>query len=448
MELVGSTIVHERAPADLQSPLRKVLIVSPYFPPSSLAGVHRARHLAKHLPGAGWTPVVVCVDEAHHEERLDQDLATLVPSVTKVIKVGALSPRIARRVGLGDISLRAWRPLRDRVFELLNSQTFDAVLITGSPYYPMLLASAITKKFGVPVVLDFQDPWVSAWGATLSKFSKGGVSHSLATILEPNALRGAQYVTSVSETQNAELAARYPWLDRTRMAAIPIGGDPADFDMLRRMGADESNTDIESGCINISYVGTFLPRSHSLIRAIFRAFARLRSIDAQLTKKIRLNFVGTSNQPNHENAYRILPIAEAEGVAEAVREIPERLPYLRALGVLARSDGLLLIGSDEPHYTASKIYPCLMSGRPYLSLFHRASGSHTVLRSSGGGITLAFETADQLAALEPEIADGLRKLAMEPERLGRADPAAYAPFSAASVARQFAEVFNQVTAKP
>ena len=50
------------------------LIISPYFPPSTLAGVHRARHLAKYLPGAGWHPIVLCVDEAHHEQRLDPDL--------------------------------------------------------------------------------------------------------------------------------------------------------------------------------------------------------------------------------------------------------------------------------------------------------------------------------------------------------------------------------------
>ncbi len=46
---------------------RRVLVVSPHFPPSTLAGVHRARHLAKHLPAAGWRPTVLCVDESHHQ---------------------------------------------------------------------------------------------------------------------------------------------------------------------------------------------------------------------------------------------------------------------------------------------------------------------------------------------------------------------------------------------
>jgi hypothetical protein len=67
---------------------RVVVLLSPYFPPSTVAGVHRARHVAKHLPAAGWQAVVLCVDKAYHEERLDLDLARLVPArVTRLAGV-------------------------------------------------------------------------------------------------------------------------------------------------------------------------------------------------------------------------------------------------------------------------------------------------------------------------------------------------------------------------
>ena len=129
---------------------RNAIIVSPYFPPSTLAGVHRARHLAKHLPAAGWTPIVVAVDEAYHEERLDPGLAALVPPSVEVVKVPALSQRVCRPLGLGEISLRAWRPLKAALRHLLETRPIGAVLITGSPYYPMLLAGEIKRRFGVP----------------------------------------------------------------------------------------------------------------------------------------------------------------------------------------------------------------------------------------------------------------------------------------------------------
>jgi hypothetical protein len=445
VELSAKYVIETGVKSAMLPPSRNVLILSPYFPPSTLAGVHRARHLAKHLPMTGWTPIVLCVDEAYQEERLDPGLAALVPSSTEVIKVAAISAKLARSIGVGEISLRAWRPLRRELMRLLGSRKIDAVLITGSPYYPMLLAPAIKRHYGVPVVLDFQDPWVSSWGATQPKFSKLGLSHRLATLLEPLALRGSDYVTTVSNGQSADLVVRYPWLNRARMAAVPIGGDPDDFVALR---AEPPNADdLSPGVVNLSFVGTFMPRSTPLIRTLLCGFRRFLMSDSIVASRIRLNFIGTSNQPNERASFCVLPIAEQIGVAQAVREIPQRLPYLRALGILARSDGILLIGSDEPHYTASKIYPALMSGRPFLSLFHRASGSHALLKSSGGGLTLAFDTYKELVALEGDIANCLRTLVVEPERLGRADPAAYASFTAHAVAGRFAAIFNRVTAR-
>ena len=423
---------------------RTAIIVSPYFPPSTLAGVHRARHLAKHLPAAGWQPVVVAVDEAYHEERLDHGLAALVPACVEIEKVPALPARLCRPFGLGEISVRAWRPLRRAVFRLIEERPVDAVLITGSPFYPMLMASEIRQRFGVPVVLDFQDPWVSAWAATQPRLSKTGVSHQLAELLEPKAVRAADFITSVSEKQNEEMVARYPWLDRSRMAAIPIGGDPQDYDALR--GGDTANPRglFRPGAITLSYVGTFMPRTERLIKVFFQAFARVRARHPEVMASVRLLFVGTSNQPNDTTTFRVRPLAEAHGLADFVDEVPERVPYLEAIGVLARSDGIVLIGSDEPHYTASKIYPGLMAGRPFISLFHRMSSAHTILSAAGGGVTFAFGSESELSSLHDGIADGILTLVRDGSRLGRPNRDAYAPYEASAIAAKYAEIFDRL----
>ena len=425
---------------------RACLIVSPYFPPSTLAGVHRARHLAKHLPAAGWTPIVVCVDEAFHEERLDPGLAALVPPSVEVVKVPALPAGLCRPFGLGEISLRAWRPLRRAVMGLMEARKIDAVLITGSPFYPMLLGPEIKRRFGVPVVLDFQDPWVSHWGGTQSKLSKSGLSHRLSVALEPRAVRAADYITSVSDTQNAELAARYPWLDAVRTAAIPIGGDPEDFEALRRQAGSKAGTDATAGNIVISYVGTFMPRTGPLIEVLLNALAKARQDCPVAMSPVRLQFVGTSNQPNDTSTYRVRQIAEAAGVGDIVHEIPQRVPFLEALGILARSQGLLLVGSDEPHYTASKIYPGMMAHRPFISLFHKDSSSHAILSRAGGGLSYSFSTPVELAGLVSELARAFLRLATRPEMLGQIDPAAYAPYEAKAIAAQYAQIFDRLVA--
>jgi hypothetical protein len=112
---------------------------------------------------------------------------------------------------------------------------------------------------------------------------------------------------------------------------------------------------------------------------------------------------------------------------------------------MAQTDVNLLIGSDEPHYTASKIYPALMSGRPFLSVFHRASSAHQILSSAGGGITLAFEDKAELAALVPAVAEALVRTVAEPGSLGEIDQAAFAPYTAHAIAGRYAALFDRLT---
>lgn len=423
---------------------RKCIIVAPYFPPSSLAGVHRPRHLAKHLPEHGWIPTILAVAPTHYIEANDDALAAMVPSSVDIRRVGALSAAFTGVVGIREISLRSWFGLRRALDEMLGTGEYAAVLITGSPYFPMLFSKRIERRYGVPVVLDFQDPWVSNWGAKQPFGSKVGISHWLAKRLEPVAMRHCSWVTSVSKVQNRQMAERYPWFAANRMAAIPIGSDPADFEHLRDVKDSRAGQWLDSDRVNLSYVGTFLPEAAPLVRTLFVALAALRAAAPALVDRLRLNFIGTSNQPGITDRYGITPLAREAGVADIVSETPERIPFLDALGVLANSDGILMVGSTEPHYTASKIYPGLMSGRPFLSLFHESSSAHEILSAAGGGVALSFQDENELHGLKSEISEALSILVRQPEGLGRADPVVYAPYTASAVAGEFAAIFDRL----
>jgi hypothetical protein len=424
--------------------MKKVLIISPYFPPSTLAGVHRARHLAKHLPAAGWQPIVLCVDGRFHDESLDPGLATLLPADIRIVRAEALPVRLTQFLGVSDLGLRAFFHLKSAARKILDTDSIDAVLITGSPYYPMLLSGWLRRRYGVPVVLDLQDPWVSSFGAAKPRISKAGLAHWLATRLEPRALRHADFVTSVSDVQNAEMVLRYPWFDAGKTAAIPIGGDADDYTALQMEANKAGRPPLDGRYINFSYVGTFLPRSAVTARILFAALAELRRTMPDLAGRLRFNFVGTSNHPDDRTTYRFRPLAEAAGVGDLVAETPQRIPYLEALDVLANSNVILLLGSDEPHYTASKIYPGLMSGRPFLSLFHAASSAHRILAAAGGGLALSFATPGELAALMPRLAAAIGDLATAPDAVGKPHLETIAPYSARAVAGRFAAIFDAV----
>src|SRR5205823_1696823 len=104
---------------------RRVLMVSPHFPPDSSAASHRVRLLAPHLEAAGWSPTVVTLESSAYEGRLDRDLEALVPPSIRIVRAGAWPAAATRRVGLGDLGLRAFTGLRHACRALLARERFD-----------------------------------------------------------------------------------------------------------------------------------------------------------------------------------------------------------------------------------------------------------------------------------------------------------------------------------
>ena len=70
---------------------RKVLMVSPHFPPDSSAASHRVRLLAPYLDEHGWEPTVVTVEPGDYEARRDDGLLTMVPESLNIVRVRAWS---------------------------------------------------------------------------------------------------------------------------------------------------------------------------------------------------------------------------------------------------------------------------------------------------------------------------------------------------------------------
>jgi Glycosyl transferase 4-like domain len=424
--------------------MKRVIIVSPNFPPSTLAGVHRARILAKHLPAVGWRPTVLCVHESFYEETTDPELAALLPADLDIVKTKALPYQLTRLAGIGDISLRAFHHLKTSLREILDKRAADAVFITGSPYYPMLFSRWLKQRYGKPVILDFQDPWVSTYGAAQSRVSKIGLAHLLATRLEPRALRHADFITAVSDTQNAEMARRYPWLDAGNMAAIPIGGDADDFTYLTARDRLCPWIPSAPGCFNVGYIGNVWPGAHRTLEVLFAAVARLKMERPQLYQRLRLVFVGSSNQPGAAMAEVVMPFARRAGIAENVSEAPERIPYLDALNVMLRSDVLLMLGSNEPHYTASKLYPTLLAKRPVLAIFHELSSVCAIAEAVGGVMLVKFGDAIPVETKAGEITQALAVLTEGVARIHRVDSSKLEPYLGPAIAGRFADIFDRV----
>src|SRR6266516_6108034 len=183
--------------------MRRVLMVSPHFPPDTGAATHRVRLLAPHLPKYGWEPTVVTVNPVAYEGRLDLELTKLVCAPLRLVRCSAWNASWTRRVGFGDLGLRALTGLYRTCAELLGREHFDALFITIFPVYVALLGPLLRRQFGVPFVLDYIDPWVGAWGLTVGAGPGGSpdlrsrLTRKVATVLEPWVLRATDAITAV-----------------------------------------------------------------------------------------------------------------------------------------------------------------------------------------------------------------------------------------------------------
>jgi hypothetical protein len=432
--------------------MRRVLMVSPHFPPDSSAASHRVRLLAPHLEDAGWSPTVVTLDRSAYEGRLDPDLEGLVPASLRVVRAGAWPAGVTRRIGIGDLGLRAFTGLRRTCRALLAEERFDALFITVYPVYPALLGAGLKAAFDVPFVLDYQDPWVGSWGESVGGGPGGApdwksrASRRLGTWLEPTAVGAADAIVAVSQGTIDGIVERIPAAARLPHGVIPLGFEPEDFARLGKTPRAFTHFDSADGCVHVCYVGTLLPTGAATLRLLLRALERARR-DDPAAARLRLHFFGTSNQ-SASDAYRVLPVARECGVADAVTEVPGRLDYLDALSVLTHASAIVLLGSSERHYTASKLYPALLARRPIFALFHEASSVVSILRAAGCEPTvrvLTYGDGEPDNALIAEAACHLRALATAcAYRANDVSLERVADVSARQLARQLAAVFDRV----
>lgn len=430
-------------------------MVSPHFPPDSSAAAHRVRLLAPHLPDAGWQPTVVTLEPASYEGRLDPGLAALVPATLDVVRATAWSPERTRPFGVGDLGLRAFTGLWHACRALLSRGEFDLVFITLYPVYPALLGPRLKREFSVPFVLDYQDPWVGSWGLSVGGGSRGEAdwksraSRLLGTWLEPRAVGSADALTAVSQGTIDGIVERIPAAGRIPHGVIPLGFDTSDFEALKRRPAVFSRFDPDDGNVHLVYVGTLLPNATDTLRLLLSALAQARR-DDERARGLRLHLFGTSNQSNADRC-RVLPVAAEFGLSDVVTEAPGRLDYLDALAVLTHASGIVLLGSDEPHYTASKLYPALLARRSLLALFHEKSSVVSILRSVSREPTVRLTTYDGASILSPArvdaIARQLRALAADSRyRAEDVSLESAQTVSAPHLARQLAAVFSKVAA--
>jgi hypothetical protein len=358
--------------------LKKVLIVSPHFPPINAPDMQRVRMSFPHYRANGWEPVILTVGEAWQTGMLEPDLLATLPSDIRVIRTRALPPRWARRIGIGNLGLRAWPFLFRSGSRLLRREKFDLVFFSNTQFITFTLGRLWRRRFGVPYVLDVQDPWrTDYYERPGSRRPPGGWKYKFARLaawaFEGWSFAGAAGVISVSPVYLEELASRYPSFSAKPQAVIRFGASTADVDWVRnlaRSGPGRPKADAE---IRFLYTGASGPVMPHAISVLFHALRAYRERHPAAARRFSFHFVGTSYAALGEGKYSVMPLAAEFGVDDQVEEIPHRIGFFEAIRLQLDADILLLPGSSDPAYSPSKVYFYYLAGRPILGLVFRNS---------------------------------------------------------------------------
>jgi len=425
--------------------VKRLVLLSTYFPPGNLAGVHRARLWSQHLAEFGWEPTVVTTNPRYYEERLDPALTRLVPDDAKVIYTPALPTRPIRVVG--DLGIRAmWWHYR-ALSKLAQLGKMDFLLITVASHYSSVLGRMIHRRYGVPYGIDYQDPWISESLSRLQFLSKAWAADKLAHLLEPWAVRDAALITGVAPGYFASVLKRNPDVaERALTASMPIGGSERDFEIVGKMAPQPFLFDPDDGNFHFIYAGALLPRGVIIVDAFLQGLAHLRSMAPMTAARVRVHFVGTGRSPNDASGHQVLPRAQAMGVADLVTEHPHRIGYVDSLNHLMRAGAVLVLGSTERHYTPSKLFLAVLSRRPVFAVLHAESTAVGMLEAARAGHAIVLAESE---LPDPDtIARGLRSMIERPTYDANAvDWSAFDAYSARNSARLLATALDRTRSR-
>jgi hypothetical protein len=435
--------------------VRTVLIVSPNFPPVHTADMHRVRMSLPYYREFGWSPIVLAVRPADQEYPVDPALLASVPDDVPVVRTRAVPMPWGRRLGVGNVAIRAFGHLAAAGSRLIRATRPDLVYFSTTMFAALPLGRIWKRRFGVPFVIDLQDPWFSTYydhKPRAERPPKYAAARTLHRFLEPWTMRRADGLVAVSRGYVDDMRRRYPSLTSDRCAVIPFGASERDFDIAARLAGLAGSQDpalrhssTAASCPDRPrglYIGRGGPDMSTALRILFTALRLGRERSPRL-EATRLEFVGTDYAPAGRAQKTVEPVADAVGVRSQVRETTDRAPYFDSLHRLATADFLVLIGSDDPDYSPSKVYPYLLAGRPIVAVVHERSPVADLLRRSGAGVVVTFSGRDDVEGPVRALVDAWGCLVARLPGGTTPDPSVLQAFSARALTARQCDLFER-----
>lgn len=391
--------------------MKKVLVIAYYFPPSGGPGVQRVLKHIKYLKDFGWEPHVLTVSNGQFPAR-DESLLKEIPNDVQVYRTRIFEPYDLYRLFTGkkkgeavDVNvikkegqkssftekiaefIRAtffipdarigwfWSAVK-KASEIIENEKIDAIYSSSPPYTCSIIAKKLKKKFKLPWVAGFRDPWTGF----ISSPNRWFIPKAIDKRMEFNVFNQADSVECAWLGIIKDALEKYPNLDKSKFHHVPNGYDSDDIPKL-----DLTNHKNEK--FTMTYTGSMYGRRNPA--ALFEALEELISENKISQKDFHLRFIGRFGD-------------EVKNMFENVTfsgsiQILEYMPHKKSIEYLLKSDSSLLIvdeSKESEEIVPGKVYEYLGIGKPVFVIAPEKGAIADLIEETNGGL-LAHQSSIQ-----------------------------------------------------
>lgn len=395
--------------------MKRVLIISYYWPPTGGSGVQRWVKFAKYLPQEGWQPVIY-TPENPEQLAVDASLEAEVPAEAEIVKTRIIEPyelyrKFLRRSGHGEAAVevnpvnarnksffqKAAMWVRGNLFlpdprclwigpsvrflkNYLKDHPVDLIVSTGPPQSMHMIGRRLSLETGLPWIADFRDPWTKIfYFKHLAMMPSTLKWHQR---MEKKVLDDASAVVAVSPLVQQDFQA----MTQTPVELITNGFDECDFPEGRcedAFGGPDKD-------FVITHTGLFAADGNPTI--LWKVLADKCRADENFGKHLKIRLVGKTDS-------QITDSLEAVGLSDNVINLGYQ-PHAVAVEEQRTASLLILPLRKEPEYKAvlpGKLFEYLASWRPVLGIGQTDGAMSIILNTTKTGLVLDWNDEASLA---------------------------------------------------
>jgi len=384
--------------------MKQVLFITYYWPPSGKASLYWPLAIVKHLPQFGWQPVVLTVKEDSFTQTDASFTKDLAPNL-KVIKSKTYEPfKIYKRftgkktddqliasetISTSNRSLThrisIW--LRMNLFipdarigwywpavaagsKIINGENIAAIVTIGPPHTAHLVGKKLSKKFNVPHVPVFIDPWVDI--VYYRNFNRNRVTLKIDNHLEKSVMENAKSVVFVTNTMRNDYLNKYGFFaDKSKV--LYWGYNEDDF---KRITVDKE----DRGNKVLVHAGNIF--SYQNPRNFWKEIKKKK----ESGETINIKFIGTVDPD-------IKRTISKEGLDD-VTDYLGFLPYYEMLKEICEAD-FLLVCATEPRHVPGKLFEYIRTGSPVIAFGDDNDEVKKLLKESNSGMMFKYDESGE-----------------------------------------------------